>query len=565
MIKKSVVIIAAAAMAFNAQGQSLEEGIKLYHYERYESAKKELSPLAESNPTANYYLGLAELNLGNTAAAKTIFDKYPDNYANMGGKARVAFAEGNANMGTQLATALAGKARKKDVDPYRYAADALTYSKDGDKQTAVDWYKEVLERAETAQLHINMGDAYQQLQGGGGSAMNNYEKAVEQSSNKSLAYSRVGKLWYDAKNYKDALSSWEKAQTADPSNPIPYRDMANAYYWVGNYEKALENIEKYLEHSDKSDDDMEQYLDILYLAKNHEKAIRIAKELQSKGIDKARFYGIIGYSQMEMGDSVNALKNVRTYFSKQKQEKIYPLDYINYAKVALMNGMTDTADAYFMLADQKDTASDKSGTYRTIAETFKDNKDYAASAKWYNKILMPTIKDATIKSKMVEGAGKETEQTETDTTGGASVSYLELFPLDLYSDKATANDYFWGGVMYYYSQDYQNAERVFEAWEKKFTDQPSPKYWRGRAGAAIDNEGEVGRAVTHYKSWLNVDVENYEPKKNDLMQAYQYLALYYYKKENKATTMKYLDKIAALEPENAFMKQIKGLLNNAQK
>ena len=48
----------------------------------------------------------------------------------------------------------------------------------------------------------------------------------------SLGYSRIGKLWYDAKNYPDALSNWQKAKDADPQNPLPYRDLATAYFYV---------------------------------------------------------------------------------------------------------------------------------------------------------------------------------------------------------------------------------------------------------------------------------------------------------------------------------------------
>ena len=49
-MKQPIVIMAALAFGFQAQAQSLEDGVKMYKYERYESAKKILTPLAASNP-----------------------------------------------------------------------------------------------------------------------------------------------------------------------------------------------------------------------------------------------------------------------------------------------------------------------------------------------------------------------------------------------------------------------------------------------------------------------------------------------------------------------------------
>ena len=90
-MKQPIVLIAAMALGFQASAQSLEEGVKMYQYERYQSAKKILTPLAASSPAANYYLGLSELALENTNEAKTIFSKYAEDAANMAGLARVAF------------------------------------------------------------------------------------------------------------------------------------------------------------------------------------------------------------------------------------------------------------------------------------------------------------------------------------------------------------------------------------------------------------------------------------------------------------------------------------------
>jgi len=180
-------------------------------------------------------------------------------------------------------------------------------------------------------------------------------------------------------------------------------------------------------------------------------------------------------------------------------------------RIMLMNGLTDSANYYYQLAASKDTSANKSETYRKLAEAFKDAKDYPRSAEWYGRLV------------------KEYPQSE---------------PID----------YFWAGAMAYYSKDYPAAGKAFEQMETKYPDQPSATYWRGRVAAATDEEGKAGTGVSFYEKWLGTTAEK---KDADLMQAYQYLTLYYYNKGDKAKMNTYLDKITTIEPENGFAKQIK--------
>lgn len=525
-MKQFITTVLLAACVLNASAQSRDEGIKMYKYERYQTAKEILEPLAASDPVANYYLGLSVLATGNVDEAAGIFAKYPDNYPNMSGMARVSFAKGNPTEGMKLAENLADKGRKKEWEQKKYAADAINYSKGGDINKAVELYEDVLSKNETADILINAGDAYQQLSGGGGKAMSSYEKVVAMDPNNSLAYSRMGKLWYDAKTYDSAVSNWKRAQEADPSNPLPYYDLANAYTYVHKYALAKENIEKYMEHSDKTTEDQLKYVDILYLAKDCDKTIAKIGELRNKGIDEAKFYGMLAYCYMEQKDSVSAVKaleNVRKYFGVQDKKKLYPQEYMYYGRILLNNDMGDSANYYFNKSLQMDTATDKSARYRDIAESFRQNRDWKNSAVWYQKIISD------------------------------------------YTDKATATDYFWGGYTYFLSSELKMADSTFGLMTEKFADEPSGYYWRGRVNTAIDSLAENGDALPYYEKWLTIEKEGYERKDKDVMFAYQYMALYYYKKEDKEKLAEYLEKIAAIDPENSLYKQLKEWLDNSNK
>jgi tetratricopeptide (TPR) repeat protein len=521
---KKLFVVAALAFALNAQAQSPDEGIKMYNYERYEAAHKALEAQAGADPKANYYLGLAQIGEGNLEAAKATFSKYPEDAANKAGLARVAFEQKNATQGNVLAVAVAGMAKKKNWEPLLHAADAITYTEGGDYMQAIAWYKKALENApDNESLLIGLGDAYRQLARTGkisssGEAMTAYEKAAGKNPNNSLAFSRIGKLWYDARNYPLALESYEKAKNADPSNPLPYRDLANAYHRSGNYEKAKQNIEKYRELSDKNMAVELQYLDILYLAKDYKTASERAKDLLNANPGNPRIHGLYGSALYELGDTTRrkeALDEFGVFINKYDKAKIRPQDYILYGRMNLSNGLTDEANKYFNMGVESDTSKDKSETYRTIAEAFKSSKDYPKSAEWYEKLV-------------------------------------STYP------ESPAVDYFWRGAMFYYSKDYPNAEKAFMAFENKYPDQPSATYWRGRTAAAQDEEGKTGGAVEHYNKWLEKVGPSYD-KKADLMQAYQYLALYYYNKSDKTNMKKYLDEIEKIEPGNAFLKQLRDL------
>jgi len=518
-LKQSVIIMAALSLSIGARAQSVDEGIKMYNYERYQSAKTMLTPLAANNPTANYYLGLAELNLGDIEGARTTFSKYPDNYANASGLARVAFMQGNATAGMQMATALAGKAKKKDWEPQKYAADAITYTHGGDVQQAINWYKAATSNMDNADIHVAMGDAYQQLPGGGGEAMTNYEKATDKDPKNSLAFSRIGKLWYDAKNYTLALENWEKAKTADPTNPLPYCDLADAYSYVGKYDLSKENLEKCLDLSDKSSEDIVKYTGVLFLNKDYAKASQMAQDEINKGMKKPGLYGIVGASQYELNDAANkyGLENYRNYITTQDPAKVTANDYRTYAKILLKNNMGTDANSYLdkALTISKDT--NKSDAYRQNAEALRDAREWGLAAGWYEQLC------------------KE-------------------FPND-----AKAIDYFYWGVCYYYSHNLGKASVAFEQMETKFPDQPSATYWRARTAAAVDSNAKTGEAIPFYTKWLASTTG--EKKNADLMQAYQYLAIYYYNKDDAANAKIYLDKIEAIDPNNALAKQIRGIMS----
>jgi Tfp pilus assembly protein PilF len=521
-MKKIMIMLASAAITVSVSAQTTQDGIKMYNYKKYRSAERVLAPLAATDVLANYYLGLSYLDAGDAATANSYFTKYPEDLANISGTARVAFASKDAAKGMQISKDLAAKARKKEWLPLKYAADAITYTTGGDYNQAIAWYKDALTKSDDAELHTGLGDAYRKISGGGGEAMDNYEHITEKDPNNSLVLSRIGDLWYEARNYQSALDNYAKAKEADKNDPLPYHSLANAYSRSGRYQLALQNLKQYLQLSDSTFNDKMEYLRGLYLAQSFCDASVFAQSIQNDGRltkdQKIEVTGILGYSQAECGDSIQALNTLHSYFQMQNPSKILSGDYLQYGKLFMKLGKLDSAGYYYTKGIGGDTSQNKTDVYREIAEAFKTKKDYCKSADWYNNLVK---------------ANPETQPA----------------------------DYAWRGIMYYYCaigtslKEVDTAMKAFDDFAKKYPTQPSPSYWQGRCQQLIDSEATTGAAVPYFIKWLDIVGPNYE-KKNDLKGAYDYLLFYYYNKKDKENETMYKEKIKAIDPNDNVLKQI---------
>lgn len=517
-LKGIVMMLMAVAITISAGAQqpTRETGIKMYKYGKYQSAQNILAPLAANDPLANYYLGLSYLAVKDPVKANSIFMKYPDDPANISGTARVAFVNKDVAKGTQIAKDLAAKAKKKDWIQLKYAAEALAYSEGADYQLAKTWYTDALTKNDDADMHIGLGDTYRKMPGGGGEAMTNYEHVTEKDASNSLAFTRIGDLWYDARNYQSALDNYARAKSADSTNPLPYKSLADAYSRSGKYQLALQSITRYLELSDNTFNDRLEYARALFRAQSYCDAAKYAADLMSKEAlspeNKIELTGVLGYSQAECGDSVEALKNMHTYFSIQNPARIKSNDYLQLAKLYMKLGLLDSAGMYYAKCVKEDTAQNKTDVYRQIAESFKSKKEYCKSADWYNNLVK---------------ANPETQPA----------------------------DYAWRSIMYYYCKDYTTAMNSLKEYVVKYPTQPSGYYWEGRVAAAVDSEATTGAAVEYYKKWFEVVGPSYE-KKNELKGAYAYIMYYYFNKKDKQGLAEYKEKIRAIDPNDKSLKEI---------
>jgi len=513
MIKKISILIVAIASSLSTFAQDKKQGIKFYRYEKFQSAIKQLEPLAAEDKTANYYLGLSYLALEDVEKAKATFQKYATHPANMSGLARVLFIEKKDAEAKAMLESVIRKTSRKNKSAYMYAANAITYTDGGDLNKAITWYDYYLDWRNSAKVLIHKGDALRRMQKGG-PAMTAYQTAYKMDGYQSLASYKQGNLWYASKTYDSALANYQRAADADPENPLPYYDLSMAYYNINKYDRAKKEIEKYLKYSDNTPEDKMQYANILYLSKDYDGAINKMNDLLNSGTERSYMYRVLGYSYLEKGNLEEATKNMDLLFKKHPKDKLLARDYFTYGKILKKDSVrSGEAMKYFNQGIEADTAKDKVALYRELAENFKDENDWAGAAQWYQKI------------------------TETNSP-----------------DKEVL-DYWWAGRSYFQVSDYENSKKMFEGMTVESPNEPIGHYWLARVAAAQDPDYKTGGAVDLFKKYLPM-VEGNEEKKDKIVTAKTYLSVVAYNKKDFVAAKKYSNELMQLDPSNSTAKQI---------
>ncbi len=518
MMKNIIAAVGLLVLAVSVNAQDLAEAKKMLRYEKYRTAVKMLTPIASSNPEAQYYLGLAQAGKGDYDAALATMTSLPEGDFKKAGLASVYYAQGKVAEGNSQIAELTRKVKRKEWLPYKLAGDASFLS---DNQEAIrkgiENYDLAIEKNPNSNFYVAKGELWRKMTDGAGKAMTAYQTATQLDPTNSLSYSKQGELWYDARVYDSVLVLYNKAKQYDPENPLPYGYLADAYMNQGSYELAKENIEKFLELSDQTMEDQKKYLNILFLSKDYDKVITVGTSLIGTEVEKPYMYRLIGEAYMQNGDYDKALSSFNSFFEKQPKDKILYTDYQDMARIMLEKGDTAQSDEYLNKSiELLDSDSARATVMTANADFYKEQKDYTRAAQWYNKALP-------------------------------------------YSEKGPAN-YFWAGYMSYYAGNYDNAVSVLTQMEEAYPEEPSAFYWNGRAKMAKDESAETGLANSSLEKYLELTAGD-EEKNSQRVRAMEYLATVAYNTKDYTTSKKYCQEILAIDPEDSIANQILGFIN----
>jgi Flp pilus assembly protein TadD len=559
MNRRKSLIVAMLCVANGAMAQSVEDGLKDLYYGKYETAKQDFEKVIAAKPNeerAYYYLGIAQLELGDDAGAAATFQKgltaVPTSPLLQVGMGRLDLLKGDAAAAKTKFEAASTATAGRNGDVARAIADANSEIKGGDRGYAASVMEKLLNNegrkkkevyTATAADYIELGDAYRMLGGeNGGKAINTYEKALEVDPNNAEATMKEGMVNYNAKLLQDAVNDWTKATNMDANYGPAYYQLYQFYITPTKTQLSLENAAKYLqkymevvgEGAGKTEN---QYnlAAISFYKKEYDNAISQAKAAlpQTNESNKGKFTRLLTDAYLQKGDTATAKTEMEAYVKAVGDGKLAPNDYKLLSAIYQAN-VTDSAqkvvnDSLAAMYMEKyalaDTAKDAE-KYRNVAEAFKGMGDSKRSAEWYGKLV--------------------NDFSDEKNTG-------------------KIQDMFWKGTMEIYAHEYDQADSTWGQFVAKYpTQEILGTYWRGRANMAKDPEAKEGLALPHFQHLFEIGgAEKLKP--TQLMFPYQYLMIYYYNKDDEAKMKEWMDKVTSIDPNNATVAAIKENLQNRSK
>jgi len=524
--RTGLIAVLLVCMVQAVFAQSLDDAKKNLYYEKFTTAKQQLQQITSSKGDADayYYLGLADIGLGDYDAAKADFQKglQADSKSalNTVGMGAIDIQDKNYDAAKQKFQQAVDLSEGRNFDVIRAILDATSASPKADAQFALDLVTQFKDNKKnrkytmTAADQVAIGNVYANLPSGGGEAASSYENAQTLDPKYAAAFYEEGNLYDRARQDSLALQYWNSAIAADPNYAPAYNGLFSYYrnrvyqtYSLDDVNKAQEYLNKYLALTDDKVNAQVNAVDLLFMQRKYQDAVTQAQQLMNTATNdetKTRLYKLMAVSQEQMGDSVDAKQSMDMYFQRQDSDKVVPFDYQLYSDILFKLNQTDLGNQYLQKAVNSDTTSDLA-YIRSQAQILREKGNWKGAALWYKKAI--------------------------DVNKGAPSSY----------------DYFYYPYSLFVAQDYQGAEQGFTTMTQKLPDQPSGYYWLGRSQQAIDT-GFTGAAINAYNQYLEkmkTDTSAQgEDHKTQLNYIYSYLGGYYFNtKKDYATAATYAQKL----------------------
>jgi tetratricopeptide (TPR) repeat protein len=527
-------LVLSAVMCGNALfAQSVDQGKKFFYYERYSSAKAELEKVLAANPNnieATYWLGQTLLEMKDSVAARDLYQKALSTNGNapllLVGTGQVELMDGKKEEARQRFETAISLTKSKDIDIFNAIGRANVQARNGDADYALEKLNLAtqVKKFNDPTTYLLMGDAYRKKVDGG-SAVTNYQRALEMKPDLAAAKHRIGRIYLTQKNSEIFLPAFEDAIRIDANYAPAIYDLYY-YYFSRDINKAKDYYDKYLAVSDPNPENDYEKTAILYASRRYDEAISTANGFIAQLGDKAdpKYYKLIAYSYDEKKDSLNARKYLEQYFGKQKQEGFVPKDYEFLANtLAKFPGNEVQAMESYDKAIVMDTAMESKLELMTNAAALaKKTGNRVAEAKYLGQ-LVATKKDPN--------------------------------NVDFYN---------WGFANYQAGQ-YATADSIFAIYTEKYPTEIYGYLWRARTNQAMDTTMQQGLAVPHYEKLgemaLSIDAAKF---KGQAVSSYFYLVQYYNDiKKDPAKALEYVDKVLAIDPANETAVKIKDILSKA--
>ena len=526
---KNVTLLAVAFfLAANAFGQTLQDAQRELDNETYYRAKKILFKLLNDG-TSNkaevaYYLGNAYLKSDDADSAKLfykmVFDadaKAPMGYVARG---RVQLLQKNANDAKTNFDMALKFSKYKNANIYFEIGDAYFRPTIIDLAEAIKDLKSALDLdPKNTSIMLELGDAYLENSvtdpTGGGNAMTQYQNARDINPKLSIAYIKEGRLDVRGQIYDQAIEAFNKALKIDENYPIVHKELGEAYYLTKQYDKMITEFQKYIDLSPGDTKARVALLEMLFRNKAYDKVAEEANKGLKTDPNNVDYLRFLMYANYELKRYKEGSDAANTLFA-QPNIKPKPRDYIYGARLAGAVSDTTRAFNYFKIALGNDSAN--CDLITEYAKVLYSSKHYDEAVSQYN---VKKAKCGDLK----------------------------------------AIDYYYMGRAYLLMSDSLDADTSFGSFIAKSPTTPDGYYWRARTNLKIGKVDDFN-SFPYYKAYIDIAGANPTKFKDNLVESYQYLGVYYLEKmKDKAKAKEYLEKALELDPNDQntidFLKQIK--------
>lgn len=501
--------------------QSIQDGRRMLHVQRHGAARKMFHQMMDQTPASvetAYWLAQAYFEGNDPKGAEAVLAKamQGENGSNpllLVAKGQAELIENKTSDARQRFETAISLSKGKSVDVFT-AIGKANLEKNGDPTYGIEKLKlaTAIKGFKDPYTYIYMGDLYRSLLNGGES-VKAYENALMLDPKNAVARYKIGKIYLtQGADQKDIfLSKFNDAVTDDPAFTPALYDLY-VFYFSRDVNKATQYFNEYKKHAEPGPALDYEEASLQFAAGDFKNAIVKSDNLLGVQGDKAdaRLYRLKGYSYDKLGDSVNALALMETFFQKATPEQINPDNYVIAAyNAAKTKAESSKIDFFFSKAIESDTtASNKVDYARRAADFYKKSGNTPKSAEWLTKVLSINPK----------------------------LSKVDLYNAGFENFKAT---------------EFRRADSIFTVYKTNYPNEVYGHYWSFRSLSVIDSTMEQGLAIPDCEKFISIAEVDKAKNKSTLITAYGYLAGYNANiKKDLAGAAGFLDKIIEIDPNN---------------
>lgn len=522
-----------SAFCLSAQ-QGYKDGIEYFRADQPEEAEiilvRTINDPATDKAQANYYLGLIELQKGNTAQAKSFFEKgiaaNASDPFNSVGLGAVELKNGNK----QGAESQFKAARQLDKNNPRvlveiarayYNTDPTLYAKEIEK-TIADARKAAKKTPEPA-IYILEGDMLAPVNVGDAAGYYEMAQQADPETKYPEAYVKYARTYFSV-NPKFSIDKLTDLLSKQPNSALAQRELAEKYYESDRLTLAAEQYGKYMANPNHFKKDEIRYVALLHFGQKYQDSYDLAGKILSEDPDNI-YMQRMQFLNLEKLNKYEEAKAAAEKFlnNPAAKGKIVPNDYTTLGEVYQALGQDTIAAQQFENAVA--VAPDRKELLKDLSSAYAKAKMYREAADAMQKYVDES--DASTNDRfLLARRYQNVAATETDSVTRLEVINKALGIIDEIIEKVPDN-----------ATILTTKARMLYVKNNNEADQ-----------ATVD-------AFIEAVELMDKDPQNVVSKKPDYITAYNVIGNYYLKNGDIENAKLYFTKMLEINPENDALRE----------